>query len=210
MIPHITGLSTGPFDGYDFYIFGGCPEIAHFDVFDTTGIGVPGLAYPEDGGGQYYAGVWAEGQNSLGNQVNTQLYGFSFMRIRDGDLGTLARNEFLRGAWRGVFLGPAFNVDYTDDEIPAVTALAGIYPNPFNPVTRVSFSLKNKGHISMRVYDVSGRLVRILIDEVRDAGSYEIVWDGTNDGGRTTASGIYFCRMEADDYQRTIKMVQLR
>ena len=107
-------------------------------------------------------------------------------------------------------MGPAPDVDYTGDEIPAVTALAGNYPNPFNPVTRVSFSLKKKGHISMRVYDVSGRLVRILIDEVRDAGSYEIVWDGTNNGGRTTASGIYFCRMEADDYQRTIKMVQLR
>jgi len=45
---------------------------------------------------------------------------------------------------------------------------------------------------------------------VREAGSYEVVWDGANDRGRRTASGIYFCRMEADDYQRTVKMVQLR
>ena len=62
----------------------------------------------------------------------------------------------------------------------------------------------------MRVYDVSGRLVRVLVDEVREAGAYEVIWDGLNNGSRATASGIYFCRMEADDYQRTVKMVLLR
>ena len=77
-------------------------------------------------------------------------------------------------------------------------------------MTRVSFSLKEKGHVSLRIYDVSGRIVRNLVDEIRDAGSYETVWDGTNDGGRPTASGIYFCRMEADGYERTLKMVLLR
>ncbi len=208
--PYITGLPTGPFIGDNFYINGGCPVIDHFDVFETTGIEIPSLAYPEYDGQQYLAGVWAEGENSLGRQVNTQWYGFSFMRIRDRSLGTLARNEFLNAAWRGIFHGPGFSADITDDKVPAVTALAGIYPNPFNPVTRVSFSLKQKGHVSMRVYDVSGRLVRVLVDEVREAGAYEVVWDGANDRGSATASGIYFCRMEADEYQRTVKMVLLR
>ena len=57
-----------------------------------------------------------------------------------------------------------------------------------------------------------GGLVRVaaLIDEIRDAGSYEAVWDGTNGGGIATASGIYFCRMEAPGYERTLKMVLLR
>jgi hypothetical protein len=94
--------------------------------------------------------------------------------------------------------------------LPAASGIRQNFPNPFNPVTRISFSLKAKGHISLRIYDVSGRLVCILIDEIRDAGSYETVWDGTNDGGRATASGIYFCRMEAPDYERTLKMVLLR
>ncbi len=210
VIPLVSGLSGGQFDGHIFYIYGGCPEIAHFDVLATTGVGIPGLVYPEYGGEQYYAGVWAECENSLGYQVNTQWYGFSFMRIRNAVNGTLARNKFLNRAWRGIFHGPGNNEDLTDDEVPAVTALAGVYPNPFNPVTRVSFSLRKKGHVSMRVYDVSGRLVRVLVDEVREAGSYEVVWDGANDRGRATASGIYFCRMVTDDYQRTVKMVLLR
>ena len=210
VIPHVTAPPANCMWGVDFYLFGGCPNLAHFDVFDTTGIGIPQLAYPEYGGETYYAGVWADGINSLGRQFRTQWYGFSFMRIRDGSLRYPIRNAFLNAAWRCVFHGPSFASDITDDEIPAVTALAAVYPNPFNPVTRVSFSLKQKGHISMRVYDVSGRLVRVLIDEVREAGAYEVAWDGANDRGRSTASGIYFCRMEADDYQRTVKMVLLR
>jgi flagellar hook assembly protein FlgD len=91
-----------------------------------------------------------------------------------------------------------------------VTSLSDNFPNPFNPVTRLKFSLKEKGHVSMRVYDVSGRLVRVLVDEVREAGAYEVVWDGANDEARRTASGIYFCRMETTDYERTLKMVLLR
>ena len=77
-------------------------------------------------------------------------------------------------------------------------------------VKDVKFALKEKGPVSIRVYDVSGRLVRVLVDEIREAGSYEAVWDGANDAGRRTASGVYFCRMEAGDYERTVKMIQLR
>ena len=208
--PLLAGLDDGPFDGFLFYIDGGCPILSRFDVLDLVGPGMPGISYPEYGGDQYYAGVYSTVINSLGSEVRTQWYGFSFMRIRNYMNGPLARTIFLRGAWRHIFYGPNFRPDYTGDETPAVTALAGVYPNPFNPVTRVVFSLKKKGHVSMRIYDVSGRLVRVLADEVREAGSYEVVWDGTNDRGRATVSGIYFCRMEAVDYERTMKMVQLR
>jgi flagellar hook assembly protein FlgD len=90
------------------------------------------------------------------------------------------------------------------------TRLSDNFPNPFNPATRVRFSLASRGPVSLRVYDVSGRLVRILIDDIRDAGSYEVAWDGTNDEGRSIASGIYFCRMETTGYERSLKMVLLR
>jgi len=208
--PLLAGLDDGPFDWLLFYISGGCPILSRFDVLDLVGPGMPGISYPEYGGDQYYAGVYSTVINSLGSEVCAQWYGFSFMRIRNFMNGPPARTSFLNYAWRHIFYGPNFGVDTTADEIPAVTALAGVYPNPFNPVTRVVFSLKKKGHVSLRVYDVSGRLVRVLADEVREAGSYEVVWDGTNDGGRKTVSGIYFCRMEAGDYERTLKMVLLR
>jgi hypothetical protein len=208
--PLVSGLPSGLFDGIEFYIDNGCPAFAELDVLAATGIGIPALGYPDFDGSPAYAGIISQRDNAQGADTRTEWFGFSFMRIRNAELGVMIRNRFLFRAWRSWLMGPAPNVDYTDDEIPAVTALAGNFPNPFNPVTRVSFSLKKKGHVSMRVYDVSGRLVRVLVDEVREAGAYEVVWDGLNNGGRATASGIYFCRMEADDYQRTVKMVLLR
>jgi len=207
----VTGVPGMSFDGEQFYLYGGCPGISSFDVLEKMENGIYALRYPDFGGNPYYAGVFGNRTNS--QEVNTYnaWFGFSFMNIRNAVNGTLARTVFYNRVMRSwMVAGPATSVDYTDDEIPAVTALAGIFPNPFNPVTRVAFSLKKKGHVSMRIYDVSGRLVRVLVDEIREAGAYEVMWDGTNNGGRATASGIYFCRMEAADYQRTVKMVQLR
>jgi len=208
--PLVMGVAGGPLDGHSFYLFGGCPVLADFDVLEPVGNGFSAMEYPEYGDSTASAAVFSTHDNATGAGVRTEWIGFSFMRIRNAVNGTLARNQFLNALGRHWFHGYGAAVDLTGDEIPAVTALAGIFPNPFNPVTRVSFSLGKKGHVSMRVYDVSGRLVRVLVDEVREAGSYEIVWDGTNNGGRATTSGIYFCRMDAEDYQRTLKMVLLR
>jgi flagellar hook assembly protein FlgD len=74
----------------------------------------------------------------------------------------------------------------------------------------MNFSLSSRSHVRLRIYDVAGRLVRVLVDETRPAGTYEAVWNGKNEKGFTAASGIYFCRMEAGDYERTLKMVLLR
>ena len=93
---------------------------------------------------------------------------------------------------------------------PPATALSRCYPNPFNPAVRISFALREKGSMSLRIYDVSGRLVRVLVDEVRESGWHEAVWDGRNEGGRPAASGIYFCRMQAPGYERAEKLVLLK
>ena len=61
-----------------------------------------------------------------------------------------------------------------------------------------------------RFYNVSGQLVRTLVDETRDAGSYSIHWDGTNNIGAEVASSVYFYKMESKDFVNTRKMVLLR
>jgi len=208
--PLVSGVSGMSFEGMEFYLSGGCPVIDDFDVLRPVDHGIRALDYPEYGDSSACAAVLATRTNSHGRDVYTEWIGFSFMRIRNSGGYYPIRNAFLNYAFRHWLVGPAPTGNITDVEVPAVTTLAAVYPNPFNPVTRVSFSLKAKGHVSMRVYDVSGRLVRVLVDEVREAGAYEVVWDGANDRGRATTSGIYFCRMEADDYQRTVKMVLLR
>ena len=206
--PLITGVAGGPFDGLTYYASGVCPMINEFDVLEATGPGQYALQYPDYNSTEYYAGIFTDQLNDAGQELMTVWAGHSFMAIRNAANGTLARNTFLRYAYNLFMTGGS--VDWTDAEIPKATSLSDNFPNPFNPVTRVKFSLKEKGHVRLRVYNVSGRLVRILIDEIRDAGSYETAWDGTNDEGRSTASGIYFCRMEASDYERTLKMVLLR
>ena len=84
------------------------------------------------------------------------------------------------------------------------------HPNPFNPSTTISFSLSTPSHVSLRIYDASGRYIRTLIDEPCDAGRHEERWDGRDESGRELSSGIYFCRIEAGALSETRKMVLLR
>jgi hypothetical protein len=83
-------------------------------------------------------------------------------------------------------------------------------PNPFNPSTKIRFTIPETGHVGLKIYDVAGRLVRTLVDRRLVADHYEVSWDGTNNGGRQVASGIYFYRIVAGKHSRTRKMVLLR
>ena len=83
-------------------------------------------------------------------------------------------------------------------------------PNPFNPLTNVRFALAERGPVTVRVFDLKGRLVRTLVDEVRDAGEHQIQWNGTDDSGRSVASGSYLLRMEASDATESHRMVLLK
>ncbi len=207
--PLLTGVTGGPFDGLSYFVAGGCPYVNDFDVLETTGPGECALQYPDFDGLSYYAGICTDQLNNASQPLRTVWVGHSFQYIRNTDnYHSPARGSFFHNVL--VFFENGVSQDWCDTETPKATSLSDNFPNPFNPVTRVKFALKEKGHVKLRVYDVSGRLVRVLVDEVREAGSYEAVWDGTNNEGRATASGIYFCRMEATDYERTLKMVMLR
>jgi hypothetical protein len=95
-------------------------------------------------------------------------------------------------------------------ELASTYSLGQNYPNPFNPGTRITFDLKSTVPVSLKVYDVDGRLVRTLIDEKRDSGIHEVAWDGKDDHAREVASGIYFYRLNAGSFSETKKMVLLR
>ncbi|MCI0481417.1 MAG: T9SS type A sorting domain-containing protein, partial [Candidatus Dadabacteria bacterium] len=75
----------------------------------------------------------------------------------------------------------------------------------------IKFDLKEKGLVTLKVYNVAGQLVRTLVNEVRDAKiGHEVTWDGKNDRGGAVASGIYFYKMDTKDFSQTKKMVMLR
>lgn len=95
-------------------------------------------------------------------------------------------------------------------DLPQVTALRGAAPNPFNPVTVVSFDLARGQRVQLDVYDVRGRLVRALIDEARGIGRHEVTWDGRDDRGHGVGSGVYFVRMAGETYRNVQKVTLLK
>jgi predicted lipoprotein with Yx(FWY)xxD motif len=94
--------------------------------------------------------------------------------------------------------------------VPDATFLAQNFPNPFNPVTTIGFGLKESGYVSLRIYDAAGRLVTTLVDESRPAGRYTTQWNGQSTDGSTVASGVYFYKLTAKEFEETKKMILLR
>lgn len=85
-----------------------------------------------------------------------------------------------------------------------------IYPNPFNPTTTVSFELTSPERVVVRVFDVSGRLVRTLADGDFPSGTHELRWLGYNSQGARVASGVYFIRIDSNSYSLTRRAVMLK
>jgi flagellar hook assembly protein FlgD len=84
------------------------------------------------------------------------------------------------------------------------------FPNPFNPSTTLTFDLAQAGHVTIQIYSVSGRLIRTLVNERRDAGRHGVEWNGKDTNGSNVPSGIYFYRMRASGYEATKKMILVR
>lgn len=93
---------------------------------------------------------------------------------------------------------------------PVVTAMLGNCPNPFNPLTRVRFTLARADRALVEVFEASGRRVRVLADAVFPEGENEVAWDGRDDAGRLLPSGVYFSRLTADEKSSLSKMMLLR
>jgi len=98
--------------------------------------------------------------------------------------------------------------------VPTTLTLAPSYPNPFsvarNTSTRILYGLSQESEVSLRIYDVLGRLTRQIFHNRRAAGSYEILWDGRNDIGGTVSSGIYFTVLQAGTLKLTQKIIVTR
>ncbi len=97
-----------------------------------------------------------------------------------------------------------------DPTVPTVLALKGNYPNPFNPMTKISFDLPRSTQVRLEVFDIRGHKVSTLVQEPMSAGRHAVVWNGTDEGGRQMASGTYFYRLVADGTVMTDKMLLLK
>ncbi|MDH3199011.1 MAG: T9SS type A sorting domain-containing protein, partial [Candidatus Krumholzibacteria bacterium] len=167
-------------------------DLAHYAVYrgqDPAFVPSPGnlLASPSDP--TYFDSAW--------NWNSKYTYKVSALDVHDNESGFAAS-------------GPDDVTDIGDDATPHVNFLSQNAPNPFNPLTRIAYSLAGRGEVSLRVYDAAGRMVRELVAGVRGPGRYEETWDGRDYRGSRVASGVYFYRLEAGDFTSTRKMALLK
>ena len=101
-------------------------------------------------------------------------------------------------------------VDHSALNIPEECALFQNYPNPFNPETTIKYRLHVPSRVALKIYDVTGDLVKTLIDETQIAGDYSIRWAGKDHVGKNVASGVYFCRFTANNFVKTMKMLRIQ
>ena len=92
-----------------------------------------------------------------------------------------------------------------DAIVPSEFAITGVYPNPFNNATTISYSLPEQAQVSLKLYDISGREVETLVDMVQKAGNYSIPWYAID-----FPSGVYFCRLDAQNGQKVMKLALVR
>jgi len=154
-----------------------------------------------DGDVDLYAGGYGsntsllinEGDGSFGPFL-TQIYSRSICSgdiDGDGDLDLVTANSFAEKIYILENTGTTF-AEVESIVLPEHARLEQNFPNPFNSSTNISFYLPYSGHVTVNVYDIRGRRVRNLLNCALGGGEHTVLWDGTNQAGEASASGIYF------------------
>lgn len=129
--------------------------------------------------------------------VNDSMYGNGSINITNNGINKL----FLRVNYASGSIGIK-NISQT---IPVEFTLFQNYPNPFNPITRIRFNIPQQESVKLTVYNAAGKTIAVLVNMNLRPGVYEIGWDAS-----LTASGIYYYRMETDNFSETKKMIVLK
>jgi hypothetical protein len=84
------------------------------------------------------------------------------------------------------------------------------YPNPFNPSTTINYNVESASFVKLKIYDVQGELVNVLVNEVKSSGEYQVDWNGNNQNNMKLPSGVYFYQIEVGQNRQAKKMVLLK
>lgn len=206
--PILDGVGTIGI-GEQLVAYGGCPSINDFDLLTPIGLSV--AEYSNVATGKTYV-LSQSTPNSNASSARVVLSGFSFHYVRNtgAPTGVLARSIHLRNIF--VYTATLPPVPVGIDPIRYANILKPNYPNPFNPTTTIGYEIKDQGHVSLKIYNAAGRLVRTLVNEVQtpQPGGFSVTWDGTNNAGQGVSSGVYFYKLAAKGFTQTKKMVLLK
>lgn len=195
---------------FDVFVDGATPaegQTVHLQVSDDTGTLNLGVAVFASYGGQGYsgsagaiayadAGGIGEAENVEFTVTDADWYGLVVFNQEDSD-----------GVYSILMFDPASTDVESTSEVFA-TGLRLESANPFGQGAQLKMSLAAGGPVNLAVYDVRGRVVRDLVNEVMPAGAHVVTWDGGDVSGRPAAPGVYFARLEAGSLERKVKLVK--
>ncbi|NQV16092.1 T9SS type A sorting domain-containing protein [bacterium] len=211
---YITGLSRGGFGTWEYAVsypnlFAGVAPIAARDIPGVERLANSNIAIFH---GASDNGVPWQGSQFMYNRLqnvgaNVQLTLYEGVGHNAWDL---AYNS--EGFWIWLLNQQNDFVSISDpvESPPAAFLLNQNYPNPFNPSTTLSYALPEEAIVTLLIYNIRGNIVKTFASEAKAAGWHEHVWNGLDVSGQTTATGVYFAKLQVGDYSNTIKMLYLK
>lgn len=163
----------------------------------ADGVAQPKGVYLDNIDGWLY---WANGNGKImrGSTTNNSTETLAILSPEEASFGITVLN-FATNSITG-----------NSEALPEKFYLAPNFPNPFNPTTNIRFQMSDVGFVELKVYDLQGREINMLLNENLQPGEYEIQWDGRNYAGSTVVSGVYLLKMEVEGYVQVRKMVLVR
>ncbi len=155
-------------------------------------------------GDTFWSKTWEYSPSAIASQVNSSTFNASGDLIVLGNTHTGGNTQNF-GYLEKYTFDKVTSVRELPATIPSSFSLSQNYPNPFNPMTTVHFSVLTNSFVSIRVYDVTGREVAVLANGTIEHGTYKMRFDGSN-----LPSGMYFCRMTAGTFTKTVKMLLVK
>jgi hypothetical protein len=205
--PLISALPASPWTPETFNVHGGCSVINDFDIPGASGAALVGHRYNNT----VPASLYQATPNSMGSTARFFLAGFGFDFIRDDDTDNVP--DYATHLWKVLqWMQNVIPSPTGIDPVAFANRLENAYPNPFNPTTTIRYSIASAARVSLKIYNAAGQLVRTLVDEEQApaAEGLSATWDGMNDHGLPSASGVYFYKLATKGFSDTKKMVLLK
>jgi hypothetical protein len=167
-------------------------DVSFTDANNGTVVGFGGTILRTTNGGT----TWTEQTSGTNNWLSS----VSFTDANNG--WAVASNGTILHTTNG---GVSFVEEEQIDEMPTIYFLSNNFPNPFNPSTKIKYSIPQSSNVVIKVFDILGNEIETLINEEKSAGTYEVKWNAEN-----LPSGVYFYQLNAGEFVNTKKMILLK
>ena len=196
----------------EYIAYGGCPVIKYFDAIEPSGTAEQLAEFLDPAGnpGQYTFSAMQRYTTGVSDVILSPVDLMAFYNTPDyvpATPGLTARAEILSDVLITFGCLPdGGGVDVPESGVFAVSN----YPNPFNPATKIQLNLPKAGHVSVKIFNVRGELVRTLQDGNMAMGNHELLWQGQTDQGSQAASGVYFYETRYNGEVKVNKMALVK